>query len=196
MGPIAECSFVTQCTAENPSGLLLTLTINTTEVRPDGAFGVGISEYNPTTHFVNMSKSNNWQLVGLSWGPCDGGTYPFGIAIFRGYYTLANVSTAKNVLTYGFTFCVSHPDETAPSISPLASLVPESLPDFGQIYAINGNTINYTSSTVQGNTTSVVHPSSSTVNSLGSAEPAVYTIAAGDEWGDLTLLHFAVVAST
>ncbi|MDE1853884.1 MAG: hypothetical protein KGI38_09095 [Thaumarchaeota archaeon] len=179
LGPLMDCGGATLCTAQNPSGLLLTLAINESEVKSNGAFIIGISEYNPTTQQINMSRSNEWQIQGLSWGPCDGGTYPFGIAIFRGYYTLSNISGAKNVLTYGMEFCVFHPDETAPSINPMSSLSPQSLPDLGQVYAMQGSTLN------AGNFTS-------SVNSIGSNKPGVYTVVAGDEWGDIAILHFYV----
>jgi hypothetical protein len=48
------------------------------------------------------------------------------------------------------------------------------------IYAINGGTVK------DGNI-------SLSVDSLWSDKPAVYTIALGDEWGDLALMNFSVV---
>ncbi len=182
VGKQTECGFSTLCMAENPSGFILTVALSSTNVEPNGSFGIGLSLYNPTMVRVNMSWSNDWLLRGLTWGPCGGGTYPFGVMIFRGYYALSNVTLGRDVLTYGEEFCVYHQNETAPSLSPMTSLVPESLPAYGQVYAMQGKTLN------EGNFTS-------SVSSIGSSEPAVYTLVAGDEWGDFTVLHFSVSAA-
>ena len=41
-----------------------------------------------------MPAAKKWPLQGLSLGPCGTLNYPFGVAIFAGYYTSANISTA------------------------------------------------------------------------------------------------------
>lgn len=53
---------------------------------------------------------------------------------------------------------------------------------YNAIYAIDGNVLR------SGQYFTFVY-------SIGSSRPAVYTLAAGDEWGDLVLIHFRVVAS-
>jgi hypothetical protein len=190
-GILADCGFETSCSAVNPSGLLLTLSINTTSVRSNGSFLLRVSEINPTSHFVNLTKSSNWFLnsLPLFW-MCSPDVY--GVAIFRGYYTLQNISSAKNIILYNtnelfcpelssvigsFSVppsysqeCFLHNGTMICSIDRLAT----------SVYAIQGGTLK------TGNESSQVY-------SLQSSEPGVFTIAAGDEWGTFALLHFFVV---
>lgn len=180
VGSLNQCAFVTSCLAVNPSGLILVVSVNETSVWSNSSLTFDVSEFNPTASYINLSRSDNWYLESLSsaW-PCNGGSTPYGVAVFRGYYTLQNVSSARDVLKFAPYSCVYNANATTFAVPPLSTFQPPY--DFPpQIYAISGNSVN------NGNL-------SAFVNSLGSSKPAVYTLAVGDEWGDLVLLHFSVV---
>lgn len=185
-----------QCTAVNPSGLLVSLTITDTTVKSGGYFEIGISGYNPTSHYINMSAENKWYVPSQpSGGPCSEGRTPFGVEILRGYYSVSNVSEGKNVL--GFPSVIwSCPtgveNDTAPSI-PALSYVQAPAVSLSCVYAIAGD--NVTSGDVCG--TGFLVPGGNFiafVSSIGSRQPSVYTLVGVDEWGDLAILHFSVVS--
>jgi hypothetical protein len=194
-GPTNQCGYVAICSVQSPSGLVLTMLINTTSLKSNASLSFQVDEVNPTAHYINLSVSTNWLLssIPLSF-PCynshAGGT-PFGIAVFRGYYTLQNITSATNIKYIVDPAC---PVETSYIVD--YSVPPSSLiqarwsdggvttmwPDSGVVYAINGGLVACDTNSL------------CAVNSLGSSQPAGYTIVAGDEWGALLLFHFSVVA--
>lgn len=186
-GQFNQCGFANSCSASGPSGVVLTLSINTTVVRSNNSFTFDIEEFNPTDRSFNLSKADNWYLSSLTsaWF-CYNGVPPYGFAVFRGYYTLQNVSSAVNVIKLGIYGCIYTGNPTAFSFPPRSTFVPIGTISLGylqgslQVYAINGDCVK------SGSLCNMVY-------SLGSSKPTIYTMATGDEWGDLVLLHFSVV---
>jgi hypothetical protein len=156
------------------------LSVNETHVYSNSSFTFDISEFNPTANSINLSRSDDWYSESLSAWPCGEGTIPFGVAAYRGYYTLQNVSSAHGILKLAPSLCIYIANATTYMAPPLSTFRPPY--GFGslQVYAISGGSVS------SGNF-------SEFVNSLGSSKPAVYTLAVGDEWGDFVLLHFSVV---
>jgi hypothetical protein len=185
--PYSDCGFVTSCSTTNPAGMTLSMQDNATMVKPNGSLTLNVNELNPTDHYVNLSVSNNWFLSSLSsFWLCYGGTPPYGVSVFRGYYTLQNVSSASDVIHLLLVpACAYEGNITGFSFPPHSSFVPHGGLQIGndigpqQIYAVDGNFVK------MGNNNEQVY-------SLWSSKPAAYTIAVGDEWGDLVLLHFSV----
>ena len=169
--------------------------MNTTSIGPNGSLAVNITEFNPTQRYINMSVSDNWFLsdlpdVWLCTSP------PYGLDIFRGYYTLQNVSVARNILNFSefgvLPNCSFEGNVTGFSFKPgsLAIAV-------GSFYGgyLEASTLQFGATSVRCNiwTPSTCMPLGDF--SLWSNRPAAYTIAVGDEWGDLLLAHFSVVAT-
>ncbi len=177
-GEVVQCGFSLTCSADNPSGMILAFSVNSTVIAPNGSFEFRVSEYNPTDYVVNMALANDWPLSSLQW-PCNSGAIPYGLAAFRGYYTLSNVSSAMDALHFAPYLCLSYAPPSDFVFQPLSGFSPAYTPGFIQIYATGGDT------TSSGNSTMLV-------SSLGSSAPGTYTLAAGDEWGDLVLLHITV----
>lgn len=190
-GQLSDCGFLATCAAYDPSGLVLSLSINTTAVRSNGSFSYGLSLVNPTSKTVNISKSDQWYMPGLlSPWPCTSRPGPFGFAVFRGYYTLQNVTTAKNVLQQAFILgCTSTGaapiNATFYAVAPHSTFTSTEVYQSSQIYAINGTSIPVN--------TTITPNLSEFVNSLRSDRSAVYTMVVGDEWGGFALLHFSVI---
>lgn len=197
---IAQCGFVRFCSVESASGLVLTASINgsATIVKPNGSLVFEVDEFNPTTHYIDLSPSDHWFVSSMPyiWQSCSPHhDFPTsGIEIFRGYYTLQNVTSAKNILSIPVPRCPAgmHPIATGFSVSPSSDRV--------QVQWNNGQNDSMTdgiSGYVFANEGLIACgadlKSWCAVASLGSSQPAVYTIAAGDEWGALLLSHFWVV---
>src|SRR5438445_3669491 len=96
VGMINECGFLRMCGADNPTGLALALSVNTTSVKSNGSLSFVMTLVNPTTRYINISSSDAWYLRNLpdyAW-VCYDGSIPYAFAVFRGHYTLVNVSSA------------------------------------------------------------------------------------------------------
>ena len=184
---------------------MLTLTVNTTSVKTNGSLLFKVTEFNLAPDTVNISAADAWFLPGLdNFGACKSGWTPYGVEIFRGHYTLQNLTSGANVLVFKDEvlppICISPPG-APPGLPPTAVSVKSGaqfpLPlqeEFGSdsVYAVNGNLIpGYCQDVVNG--TSTPTQCQAAVNSLESDRAAVYTFVAGDEWGDLVILNFAVV---
>ena len=185
--PYTECEFVDACSTANPSGIVLSMELNATIVSSNGSLAVRIDESNPTRRDVNMSVADNWYIGSLpSLWVCYTGSPPYGVAVFRGYYTLQNVSAAKDLINASeypkLPSCIYGGNITGFNFKPGASFKP-----------VGGLTAGFPNGVQFDATDSPNRSSSFGEYSLWSSKPAVYTIALGDEWGDLALAHFTVV---
>ncbi len=176
VGNTADCGFLTSCEAIDSNGLALSLSMNSTLVRSNGSFTLVLALSNPTLHVVQVSRADSWYVPFLndSW-PCGVQLAPYGYVVYRGYYTVSNISLGRDVLRQPNYFCIETGTESPSSYS-----VPPVWSSSVRVYAIDGGWVSQGSYEVG-------------VTSLGSSSPGVYTIAAGDEWGSLVLLHFSVL---
>jgi hypothetical protein len=197
-------------TASFSLGLKLTLSVNSTAIPSQDAIDITASVVNTLPTANNLTASDAWAVDGLRSGPCDpqGNELfsPVGVGVFRGTYGLNNLTSAGTPLfvwaliscpaAYAFNGNQSYPlsSITSYSLTPgsdngtyagyyVVSYTPEALAkgvfpaqlvDQAAVYAANGTGF---------------------YNSLGSSLPANFTLVAGDEWGQVALLHFTVVQS-
>jgi hypothetical protein len=135
-----------------------------------------------------ISPVDNWPHPYLGIGPCDLG-YPYGIAIFQGYYTTLDFSAASSLALWDYSVIVPcptiiHPSGTSKFVSyvfkPSSDLFNDPS-DPNSLYALNieFNEAGYWT----GDRPNIIHHD---------FEPGVYTVVAGDEWGALVALHFTV----
>ena len=181
---LSDCGFSVSCTASNPSGLIFALSINSTHVKSNGSFNFVVTLVNPTNHTITLPNSNEWYLPSLrDTIPCWGGTIPWGFSVYRGYYTAANVSSATDVLYPDvYPACITPPKVSSFSVPALSARGPIRQTIASSIYAID---VDY----VTNGATNII------VLSLRSSTPSVYTMVAGDVWGDFVILHFSVVTA-
>lgn len=187
-------------------GLELSLSVSSTIVPSQGAIIVNESLFNTMSKVNNLTASNDWPVRGLtSETPCgatldtlDNGTLtPEGIAIFLGNYEMNNISNASPILFWQAVEC---PVSELINFSSFAFLPGNDNGYFGYYAHTNTGSVSkgaFPASMSTGNVT--IWATSGTLlfglNSLGSPSPATYTLVAGDEWGQMVLLHFQVVAS-
>jgi hypothetical protein len=74
--------------------------VNSTSFEPGQGIAVTVDERNTLAEVNNIPAADDWPLQGLSLGPCGTLNYPNGVAIFEGYYTSANISTAIPLKLY------------------------------------------------------------------------------------------------
>jgi hypothetical protein len=172
-------------TNQSVGGLLVRLELNDSRVTSGATVGINASDYNPSPMGLNLSKESNWALDGLSTGGCPSLYYPFGIALFQGRYTSANVSQAvpfrifpvvpcPNIVRYiiGYQF------------RPLSDIAIV-LPGTGEVPMATGVSVSGT-----------YYAPGSQLNGLAPFSPGTYTVVAGDEWGNLAFAYFVVVPSS
>jgi hypothetical protein len=124
--------------------------------------------------FTNALTSQN-----LSSTPC-GGLFPFGIAVFEGHDTQANLSSVKAVEVFdvfSVYFCPASAGPHPFTFQPQQTVTRQTSFDG---YWTSGETPHPGGGVSEG----VLHP----------FEPGAYTFLVGDEWGHTQLLYFQVTS--
>ncbi len=177
-------------TSKSINGLELTLSLDSKTYQSGQQVGIDIDEKNTLSKTNTVTSSAKWPINGLGVGPCGPLNYPFGIAIFKGSYTAANVSSATPLQIYqpGIYMCPM-------ILTDISSYVFEPLSDNAAVFQMSESTAVFT---IAMDTEFEPAPMGYWVsNNVGAAftnfEPGVYTVVAGDEWGALVLVHFTVL---
>jgi hypothetical protein len=184
-------------TSLSVNGLKLSLSLNSTTLQPGQELSIVVDEQNTLPVANNVLSSRNWPLNGLSVGPCGTLNYPFGVAIFQGYYSSADVSEATPLMLYdpsaGY-FCPM-------ILSEITAYVFQPSSDTAAIFGSCDPNPCFTTKintevTATGYWTGGPSPTLTNFTPgpgvYTNFTPGVYTIVAGDEWGTLAVLHFVV----
>ncbi len=175
----------------SPEGLQLQLGVNassTTGASRTVAFNITVSEYNTLATVNNVTKASEWRLNGVSLGSCGTAVYPFGVALYRGLYTMDNASAAKPLQIYPVVPCPM-------LIRFISGYLFQPMSDLAVVLPSGPNA---TTTPMSANVTAKAEyaggPGSSTSSTaLG---PGTYTVAAADEWGSVVLIHFTIGTGT
>ena len=188
--PITNFNGVTSASSSSANSLSLSLSLKSTAYSPGQEISITIDEKNTFSTENVVPIANKWLIEGLSLNPCGtskAAGYSYGIAIFQGDYTFATISNAISLNIDDPNdpwLCVPYPGtidayDFMPS-SDIASPIDKSNP--GQkSYAMN-NMITATSYWAGNSPNEIKH----------NFEPGIYSVVAGDEWGNLVILHFTV----
>lgn len=193
----AEVFFTVSCTSTSEAranttaavstvsydGLRLGLTLGATTVVQGNPIELSASEYNTLPVETNVSSANDWVLPGLIMSPCGPTDSPVAYAVIPGHYSAANISAAPAV-PYGGS-CT-----TVTSAATLYSFMPSS--DVASVYG--GCAAGPCSTGPVGWTRALTGYWDSTSGQLSSLTPGGYTAVAEDEWGNMVLATFTVVA--
>jgi len=176
-------------TTNTTIGLQLSLALNAVTFSPNETVSMNVSEYNTlnTTNYV--ARGDDWPLVGMALGPCGTLNDPFGISVYPGYYDEGNLSLLANqssleLYNPGVYACPVMFVVNGYSFRPLSN---------DATLGING--------TMSAPMTAIVNATGSwSSRTVGATfhefSPDVYTVVAGDEWGDVAIAHFTVTDST
>ncbi|MDA4132481.1 MAG: hypothetical protein OK454_05060 [Thaumarchaeota archaeon] len=182
-------SFTTSTSGMSPAGgLTLSLTVNATDVSSGRGVAATVDEANTGSAPINVSASAKWPIQGLAIGPCGFLNYPIGLAVLRGNYDVANVSSAKALQIYrpGISACPM-------ILASIGSFEFQASSDNATVFggcqpAADGCMSEIINSTVSFNG----YWNGSALTSFPSG---VYTVVAGDEWGGMAILHFTVTGN-
>ena len=187
-------------TPSQPSALKLNLNLSEAVTNPgsvsaDYAIDVNVSEFNTLTTYNYISADQSWPNANLSLGPCGTFEFPFGVVLYQGYYTNQNISSATPLTIY------------TPNANTTSAPRPEDCPAKPDVFSYDfapqsDNAI--VNLTWAGDNTSTTYNLSDGVSIIGywsgssGAETfhplsaGVYTVLAGDEWGNTVLEHIMV----
>ncbi len=174
-------------TSESVNGLILSLSLNSTTFQPGQEISVVIDEQNTLAAVNNVSASNGWPLRGLSVGPCGTLNYPMGVAIFQGYYTSSNVSSATSLQLYqpGIYHCPM-------ILGGINAYVFQPSSDIASVFGSCDPNPCLTDFKISSEITVTGYWTNGQEATLSNFTPGVYTVVGGDEWGALAVLHFVV----
>jgi hypothetical protein len=167
-------SFPLSTSTTNESlGLNFTMAMNTTLFQSGQGINITVIETDALNTTITINASYNWQLPSLWNGtnPCN--SLPIGLEIFKGYYTSSNILTAEPLSLYypGIYFCPAIPSVFSYTFQPL-----------GNNSITTGITTNgYWAVNLKAQT------------AFNNFTTGIYTVAGGDEWGQLVLLHFTAI---
>ena len=170
-----------------PQNLQLRLSVNASSTggsHGNATVSIRVDEYNTLATANNVSKATQWGLGGLSLGACGTQIYPFGVALYSGMYTAANVSKAQPLQIYPIVACPM-------LIRLITAYLFQPTSDLAVVLPSGPNA---TATLMSANVTAtavytVVGAPSSSPSHLG---PGTYTVAAGDEWGSVVVIHFTI----
>lgn len=165
----------------NPAPLELLLSINSTIIRPNQTLGIDIVLNNTSPNVLVKDSQNDWPMEGLSMGPCE--LDPIGIGVYKGNYSPENVTGTRPLQLY------QNGTYQCPMLVGVDRYVFESSSD--KAISETGN----------GNSTGEMRYDTSfhgyyTRGGFVLPSVGVYTVVAGDKWGNLAIRHFTVTNST
>ena len=169
------------------NGLSLSLSLGSTSYNSMQQVTIIIDETNTLSKTNSVSASDKWPLSGLNVSSCGTLNYPFGVAIFQGYYTSGNISSATPLRIF-----YSSATYTCPMIlSDINRYAFQPSSDVAAIFQTSGTNPVLTENMNAEVQTNGYWLASQDLNEY-SFSPGVYTVAGGDEWGSLVVLHFTV----
>lgn len=83
-------------------GLQLFLSTSSEFNKPGETFAINLTEFNFENNSNQVSRQNDWVLPGLSFTPCFT-DYPFELSIFRGNYSMKDISSLKQKTALALT---------------------------------------------------------------------------------------------
>jgi hypothetical protein len=184
-------------TSNSTLGLELLLSVNSTVIPSEDAITLSTQVMNAQLTTDNVTAANDWPVQGLSSWPCFGDWYPVGVAVLRGNYQMGNLSNGRPLSVWNTL--IECPAERQPASVTSYSFLP------------NNDVVNYSGYFPNSTPNETTKEESGTIlyffgtifaangtggyDSLDSSLPSNYTLVAGDEWGQVALLHFEVTAS-
>ena len=171
-------------------GLSLTLSLDSTTYQLYQDVLIVIDERNTLLKTNNIPVSNKWLSNELELGPRDK-SFPFGIAVFQGYYTSSDFSTTTPLNYYDPNGMHNWPLEVFPNaysfqpLSNIANIIVDSDPNLSIKNQLMSSVITLTGYWIKNDSNDVYYQ-------FNSFSPGVYTVVVGDEWGALVVLHFTI----
>jgi hypothetical protein len=168
-------------TNQSAGGLIIRSELNSSRIASGATVGITVSDYNPSSMELNLSKESVWAVDGLSTGGCPSLYFPFGIAVYQGRYTSANLSQAVPLQIFPATPCPMLVRYITGYLFQPTSDNATVLPGSGAVPMAMGVSVSGT-----------YNATGNHYGQLTTFTPGTYTVVAGDEWGNLAFAYFIV----
>ena len=178
---------------DNPNGLELRFGVSSLTVKSGQPLVMCIDEYNTLDKFNSVTAENNWKFFDLAIGPCGhtAGDYQSeaGFSLFRGNLSASELTSTDEVDIY-----TPSPPEMCPQHILLIS---------GYLFQPKSDLetyiLSYSTTPMYGHMSFTVKVTSEYTGTWPNIEnvalpPGEYTVAAGDEWGSLVVLHVLITS--
>jgi hypothetical protein len=172
--------------ATSPSGLRLSLQLNATIINSGRHISLSANVTNLLNVEDNVTAQANWPINRLTDGITCSVEYPMGMAVVKGFYDQSNFSQVLPLFLFD-------PNESSgcPAIQNVNYYVFNPTSSAATPYPNGFSSVLMDARLViSGYWTFVGGSGSASV--FHSFDPGVYTVIAGDEWGDSVILHFTV----
>ena len=179
-GSTATVSNQTSASVASVDGLSLNLQISSTGLSKGGSLTINVTETNTRGAPLNESAAKGWALQGLRMNACYSSVFPFGVGVYLGHYTQKNISKAVPLRIFPLVPCPLF-------LRLITGYYFQANSDEARVLPGSGQSLPMTDGLVaKGNYTSGTNPVP--------FSNGLYTVAAGDEWGSVVLLYFAVAS--
>ncbi|MGA2663377.1 MAG: hypothetical protein ABSF83_00330 [Nitrososphaerales archaeon] len=169
-------------TVHDQSAIRFGVSLNSTTVAQGQAVRVSLEDWNTLGFKDSLPLPNGVNALNLSSGPC-GGPYPGGIAVYQGAYGRDNVTSATLLPFYAPGTYYVCPALVSPSGTSFIFNPHQNVTTY--IDLMGYYTRGETSAEGGGVTPGVLHP----------YQPGVYTVIAGDAFGNVKVMYFRVTAA-
>jgi len=176
-------------TTESAGGLLLGLSLNETTIAPGQTISITVYERNTLQKTNNVSASDSWPVSGPGVGPCGVTTMPMGITVYQGNWSTLTISGVQPLQLYkpGPYYCPA-------VMGGVRAYVFQ--PTSGEAQVIGPCSSNPCFSSNMSSTIDAKGFWGTSLIQFSDFAPGVYTVVAGDEWGNVVLLRFEVVSGS
>ncbi len=173
---------VNAAVSKSTHGLSLTLALNAKAYQPGSEISIIVDEQNTLSTENRVRISYDWRLNGLVTSTfCNTNNYPFGVAVYAGDYPSDKLAKLKPVYISDpriMYHCIAGPTNYFTYIfKPLSNII---------WLRADGAELSPMKDEIK------IHGYWTQSCEFGNFEPGVYTVAAGDEWGTLAVVHFTV----
>ncbi len=178
----------TPASSSSINGLSLSRSLDGTTYQPGQEIAITVDETNVLSTINDVPVANKLPSELISGFTNQPPIFPFGMAVFQGDYTLSNYSNATPLV-------IRNPSEVYVG-TPVAGPTSYSFQPLSDTAVLEGGSYNSSNGLKMQYEISVngywPGDNFSSNSQLTNFEPGIYTVVAGDEWGNLVILHFTV----
>jgi len=170
---------VNSASSKSINGLSLSLSLDAKTYQPGEKVRIAIDERNTLSTENNVLASDKWSYGHLTLGACGTNGAAYGIAVLQGYHTSDDILKVTSLSLYDYSAAV-------PCVPPI-QITHYDFKPLSDIY-----TSQYSTAEAFAEIDITGYWTGSPTATLTNFDPGVYTVAGGDEWGGLVVVHFTV----
>lgn len=171
---------------DSPKGLDVSLSLNATSIKSGQSVAISVDLTNVEQESNYIGAAGLWAAPGFQDGPCGNVNFPMGYEILEGDQTLSTFKDVSPLMLYtpGIYSC--------PMI--LAQVIGYRFEPLSNLVSLYQESSAGPVLTEKANVTVAFSGTWDNTGAFHAFNPGSYTVVAGDEWGDVVLMHFSVLA--